>query len=249
MLTRSCSALAAFVLAIALMTPPAATAETSNLFLPNRITVDPGRVSLYADYEAVSTDGSIPVYLVNDSGRELVLDTQDGNPYLKLEYRDAAGNWVRAQPHGYSWCGNSYVSQTLRPGHHLVLAGYQRVNGERQTVRYRLYEQAIDITSNAGEGTVSMRDVELASQDALSVKFRSFDELAALALNDAPVENRMDHIRDLRDMALERIALEDFEPAQSREVLRQVAERRPDTAERIEQLMRYVDERDSPTAP
>ncbi len=46
-------------------------------------------LALIADYEHPSK-GTIPVYLVNRSGEDISLSSQDGDVYLKLEYQDFA---------------------------------------------------------------------------------------------------------------------------------------------------------------
>ena len=52
-----------------------------------------------------------PVYLINAGTNDVDLGAQDGDVYLKLEVMDAQGRWVRAQPHAFSWCGNSYFNR------------------------------------------------------------------------------------------------------------------------------------------
>lgn len=235
--------LATAALSVLLMLPATSGAESSNIFLPRHIKAEDGRVSLYADYDAIQSDGRVPVYLINKTGKELVINTQDGDIYLKLEYQVSSGDWARAQPHGYSWCGNSYIQRTLKPGHHRVVSGYQPINGERRTIRYKLYGQDIELSSNAGDGVIAHDDVQRASSDAMSIRNGTFEYVARIALSDAPVENRMDHMRDLRDVAIRELASERFDPAQSKEVLLKILERRPELDRDIGYAVQTIDER------
>lgn len=144
--------------------------ELSNFFLPGHIEAEDGQISLYADYGSIQTDGRVPVYLVNRSANELVLNAQDGDIYLKLQFQDSDGSWVRAQPHAYSFCGNSYSRRTLKPGNYLLVNGFQPINGTPSTIRYELYSQDIALSSNIGFGVVLESDIERASSDAMSLR-------------------------------------------------------------------------------
>ena len=223
--------------------PASSGAETSNMFLPRHVEAADGTVSLYADYDAIQSDGRVPVYLINKTGKELAINTQDGDIYLKLEYQDSSGEWARAQPHGYSWCGNSYVQRMLAPGHHWVVNGYQPINGQRRTIRYKLYGQDIELSSNAGDGVVAHNDIQRASSDVMSIHNGSFEYVAQIALSDSPVENNMDHMRDLRSVAIRELASERFDPAQSKEVLLKIRERRPELDRVVGYTLQKVDER------
>lgn len=240
---RISTALATAALFFLLVLPASSGAETSNIFLPRHVEAEDGTVSLYADYDAIQSDGRVPVYLINKTGKELAIDTQDGDIYLKLEYQVSSSEWARAQPHGYSWCGNSYMQRTLAPGHHWVVSGYQPINGRRQTIRYKLYGQDIELSSNAGDGVVAHNDIQRASSDAMSIHNGTFEYVAQIALSDLPVENNMDHMRDLRGVAIWELASERFDPAQSKEVLLKVRERRPELDRDVGYALQKIGER------
>ena len=90
---------------------------SANAELPGHIKSVSGKVVLVADFTHKDTEGKIPVYLINGSEKSIKLMAQDGDVYLKLETRDEDGKWRRAQPHAFSWCGNSYYEETLLPKH------------------------------------------------------------------------------------------------------------------------------------
>lgn len=226
-----------------LATPTALSSETSILLLPNHIEAPDGRVSLFADYESIQGNGRVPVYLVNKSAQDLVLNTQDGDIYLKLQYKDSDGNWVRAQPHGYSWCGNSYVTRTIPTGHYLLVSGYQPINGVARTVRYRLYSQEIEVVSNTGDGVVADFDIKRASSDVMSLREGTFEHVSRIALSDMPVENKMDHMRDLRGMAIRELASDRFDAEESRQVLLRVRERIPEMNEAVDRAIQMLNMR------
>ncbi len=221
----------------------ALSGETSNLLLPRHIEAPDGHVSLFADYGSMQSNGRVPVYLVNKSAEDLVLNTQDGDIYLKLQYHDADGNWVRAQPHAYSWCGNSYVRRTVRSVHYLLVSGYQPINGMPRTVRYRLYSQDIDLVSNTGDGVVADLDIKRASSDVMSVHTGSFEYVARVASSETPVENKMDHIRDLRERAIWELASDRFDAKDSLRVLLGARERNPDMIDVIDRSIRELNRR------
>ena len=116
--------------------------ESSILFLPSGTPSVDGEFSLYADYGLVGVDGRVPIYFINRTNNDIALRSWDGDIYLKLEYQDADGDWVRAQPYYYEYggCFGGYQrSIVVKAGHFLRTSGYQPINGEMQTIRYQLH--------------------------------------------------------------------------------------------------------------
>lgn len=141
---------------------------------------------LFADFAHPAKDG-IPVYLLNRTGEVVSLAAQDGDVYLKLEYQDADGTWKRGQSHRLSRCGNSYdFHPPLRNGRFIRLSGYQPPAGQKAKVRFHLYRQMFEVTSNIGDGIVNPPEIEAARQDELVVLGMDFDHLAAIAQGTAP---------------------------------------------------------------
>ena len=237
--------LTACSLLIVFMSPVILGAGSSVAFLPSHIKAEDGKVSLFADYGSLRSDGSVPVYLINKSPEDLILDAQDGRIYLKLQYQDAAGNWVRAQPHTYSWCGNSYMAWRRVPsGDYLLVSGYQPSQGVASTIRYHLYApeegflqygQGVEISSNPGNGVVAEADIRDASVDVMSIHEGSFEHVSQVALSEVPVESDFVLIgeRDLRPIAILELASKRFDPDESRKILLRVREQSPEMAEQV----------------
>jgi hypothetical protein len=137
-----------------------------NVELPAHVVAAENMLTFYADFEKAGPNG-IPLYLVNRTGRPMNLDAQDGDPYLKLEYRDDQGRWIRAQPHLSSWCGNSYYPVTLASGQHFRFHGYHAREGAPATVRYRS-DRNPELVSNVGAGRVDPVDLAAAAVDDMS---------------------------------------------------------------------------------
>ncbi len=193
--------------------------------LPSHIPPPKEGLALTADFEHPTKAGLIPIFLINRSGHRAVLDSQDGDIFLKLEYHDSDGTWRRAQPHLYSWCGNSYHPLPPVPdGHFLMLEGSLPKEGPMETVRFRLYqsEASLQLASNTVMAHVSAELVRIAANDRMRVTEAGFDELAAIALGKIVLRNALDDL-DLRGFAIWRLGQPRFGAAESLEVLRTVA--------------------------
>lgn len=173
--------------------------------MPEHVVAPDGELTLYADYGDFTGD-SLTLYLVNRTQQRIGFSSQDGDPYVKLEAMTKDGRWERAQTHRSSWCGNSYfVTPCLRPGHYFRFAGYFPPDGERRTVRYRVYREhafiledddpdrfysirrdlekiPLNLISNVGEGKVRLADIYKSRRDAFAVPYGSFETVRDLAL-------------------------------------------------------------------
>jgi hypothetical protein len=171
-----------------------------NVELPAHVSAGDGKVTFFADFENAGTKG-VPLFLVNRTERPLEMMTQDHDPYLKLEYRDEQGRWIRAQPHLSSWCGNSYYPVTLPSGQHFQFFGYQASEGASATVRYRS-ERNPELVSNAGAGRVNPVDLAAAVMDDM-------------AANSIPAS-----LRDVLDTTRNRFTMETITPPKYAAALR-----------------------------
>ena len=153
-----------------------------------------------------------PFTLVNKSDSDLKLYAQDGDIFLKLETMTDTGFWQRAQPHAYSWCGNSYFfSPVVKKGHFMKIEGYQPRRGRKAKIRFRLYGQyGLDLTSQEGDGIVLDSDIAKASSDALAVSSGTFDFVVSVALGEKKLKNTLDHITDLQGYAISQLGSERF---------------------------------------
>ena len=133
---------------------------TSNNSLPKQVQAAIGELTLFADY-AAATERGVPVYMVNRMSVPVDFRAQNGDIYLKLEYEAEPGRWVRAHPHAFSWCGNSYFdSPKLRANAYTIVNGYAPRQGTKANVRYALYHQKFKASSNQGIGLVDKSDIE-----------------------------------------------------------------------------------------
>ncbi len=138
-----------------------------NAALPKHIPASQGKLTLFADYPAAGPRG-VPLFLVNRTTAPVILPSQDGDIYLKLEGQGPTGAWERAQSHIGATCGNSYGSVTLPPGQFLQLRGYAASQGQKVRVRYSCHGGA-RIISNEGEGLIAAEDVADARDDFMAL--------------------------------------------------------------------------------
>jgi len=221
----------------------AADTDVPNEQLPNRVRPSPNSVTLYADYSTKSANGIVPVYLVNAGTNTINLEAQDGDVFLKLEVRNPQGRWVRAQPHAYSWCGNSYFTRQVRPDHFLLINGYQPTNGQPRRVRFSLYQQEFALSSNVGDGVAAIGDIDLASRDAMAVYEGTFEFVSSVALGEIQLTNELDHIKDLQASAIRTLASPRFDPRKSRNVLSEVLKKFPNRDEDVASVIAALDTR------
>lgn len=190
--------------------------------LPEHLTAPEGEVSLLADFDHTPANGYIPLYLVNLSGRDITVHTQDGNFYAKLEAHPDDGNsegWTRAQQHCDSWCGNSFYSWKVKTNSFLKGCGYVPAKGkEGQQVRYRIYHHSLDLASNTGTGRVDPDDVAAASNDKMAIGFGDIEKVKAVLFPPHSADSKeamecasggcfpADPTRGRRDAAIGRLA-------------------------------------------
>ncbi len=148
---------------------PSSSGPIPNSELPTHIKLPVDSVTLFSDFEHPGPDG-IPLYFINGKQADQTLSFQDSDFYIKLEYQDEAGKWVRAQKHQFSDCGNSYGGALVPPGMHYKFSGYTPRDGKTAKVRYKMYSHPW-VVSNEGIGVVSMSEVVLAAKDELAVRF------------------------------------------------------------------------------
>ncbi|PWU17066.1 MAG: hypothetical protein C5B50_12040 [Verrucomicrobia bacterium] len=222
----------------------ASDSDLPNEQLPKEVRPELGKLALVADYGVRGTKGSIPVYLINAGTNEIYLEAQDRDIYLKLEVLDASDHWVRAQPHAFSWCGNSYFDlPRVRPGHFLKVNGYQPTNGQTQIIRFSLHGQEIALASNIGAGLANARDIDLASRDVMAVSEGSFGFVSMVAVGQQYLTNEMDHNKDLQEVAIRTLGSERFEVSASRKVLKEVLRKFPKYKRQVESAMKSLDSR------
>lgn len=179
--------------------------------LPKQITYVPGKFSLHADFQSLRDGEPLVLYLINDTDKEVVLPSQDGDVYIKQEAK-VNGEWVRSQPYIASWCGNSYYEMPPILPHQFAgyPAGYtgwvprieaqEGDKGEILPVRYRFYTDLHDVISNEGTLHVEPSLIKMAEWDSLAVDFAPVEKLLKLATGKVTAEG-LDHM-DPRTQAI-----------------------------------------------
>jgi hypothetical protein len=164
-------------------TMPGVTFGKSILHLPAHVVAPKGEVTLFADFENVK-DGTIELFLVNRKKNEAKFNAQDGDIYLKQEYQNRRGEWIRLDPHQSSWCGNSYFGGTILGPDTFV--SYQRSfqrSGTPGRVRYRRYSSVEPVISNSGPGMIPLvPEAEQYLLDSFPLDGASFEALVEIAL-------------------------------------------------------------------
>lgn len=177
--------------------------------LPKNIATSDGELSLWADYSNTFKE-SITVYLINQTGEVIGVPTQDGNPYLKLEGQRPNDLWVRAEPHIYSWCGNSYFnSPEIPPDHFLRINGWYPSTGTETQVRYTIFN-TLGLTSNTGRGRIQPESVQDAKYDAMAIRYGDLDLIRTVIFEKKDTGNQWPY---LTNSAIRR--LDDFPPEQT----------------------------------
>jgi len=156
----------------------------SNYPVPDKVEAPFGKLTLYADYTE-SSEGTLLLYVINRTFKEVELSSQDGSIYTKLEYKTDQGDWERAQPHLYSWCGNSYDNPIkLSPGEYRKFVGYIPKSGELKEIRYKRYADDVPLVSNIGTGYIRAKDVDAARNDAMAIKSGNLESVSSIALGN-----------------------------------------------------------------
>ena len=202
--------------------------------LPEGIEAKEGKLSLLVDKDRKDEHGNVLVYLVNRTGQDLTLNAQDGDVYMKLETKGADGKWQRAQSHAYSWCGNSYYPRMVKAGQFIELKGYQpTVGAKKARVRFSLYQQDVELFSEAFDGLAADSDVDKASHDAMAVKTGDMEFVCKVALGEIELENKLDHLQNLQEVAIWTLAQKRFDPDRSDEILTRVLKKFPEKKAQI----------------
>lgn len=144
-----------------------------NVELPPQVVAPEGKLTLFTDFSN-ATELGCPVYLVNRTGKTLILPTEDGSLRLKLIRAKDDGTWQRAQANSYSSCGNSYMAPQLPAGQHVKTSGYVPTRGTMGKIRYQLFDtDEGEVISNEGSGRWDPQDVT----DSLNDDMSALDEI------------------------------------------------------------------------
>jgi hypothetical protein len=191
--------------------------------LPKYIKVKKGKVDLFADFKDIKAEGVV-LYLINNSNKFIRFDHQDGDIYIKMEYKNELGEWVRAQSHISSWCGNSYgKTELLKPGYYFKFLGYSPKTGKSAEVRYKQYNNGIGLTSNNAKGVVDFGEVEIAETDSIAIANADLNRLKEIALKEMPIKSNKDDYLNPRLNAIETMYYKSFEKKDIIPILEQLS--------------------------
>lgn len=137
--------------------------------LPATVQAPDGQLTLWADFSH-SDEHGVPLYLVNRTGEVQEFFTQDGDPYVMMEYQTAGGDWKRAQAHLSSWCGNSYGKVTLPPRQFFLFHGYHVSQGKPCKIHYACIDPTKIHPSEEGQGFISEDDLAAVALDSLTAR-------------------------------------------------------------------------------
>ena len=102
--------------------------------------------------------------------------------------------------------------------------GHFPTSGTKAKVRYAMYRQSFDVVSNDTMGFVKEEDIRKAANDALAVKSGTLEFVTKVARGDIKLKNEMDHIDDLRHLAIWQLGDLQFPRPQATKVLREIAD-------------------------
>ncbi|HEX8312292.1 MAG TPA: hypothetical protein VF614_13305, partial [Chthoniobacteraceae bacterium] len=151
--------------------------------LPSTVKAAADKVSLVADF-AGAENGLVALFLINRSNEPFMTTTQYGGVDSKRESPDAKNVWRRCDPHFFGECATgSYSGGMLEPGKfYRWVQQLDSTVGEVKPVRFRLiYEAALELVSNVGQGRIDPADLELARYDGLAMRSGPFEDVVAVA--------------------------------------------------------------------
>jgi hypothetical protein len=151
--------------------------------LPRHVQAIPGQVTLYADFGEV-WDGGIVLYLINRTQEPIYSQLPGWMPWTKLEARNAAGSWERAQAHFSGFCPVGESAAVLEPDRFIQLLGYLPRKGETRDVRYRIFGD-MEILSNVGPGLADPVEIREAQFDKISIGNADAEILKRFFLDEA----------------------------------------------------------------
>ena len=139
--------------------------------LPKHVAAPAGKLSLYADYDDVG-QAHVALYLVNRTKKAIRFPNLGRWVDSRLEFRNEAGRWQRAQRIHFSTCLGVVDCEklSLDPETYVCREGWRPATGTIRQIRYKLYEEHEDgqrftIASNVGYGPVDPEEVKVAATD------------------------------------------------------------------------------------
>jgi hypothetical protein len=181
--------------------------------LPQQVKFEPGKVSLFADYEnavpgkpsvadpfgeggpgKVERRFQVPIYLINDTEEELSLPHSNGDICVRQEVNED-GEWIRSERHAYSWYDGRFGRAELPAKHFYVVSAllHSSDDAEPRDVRYGFYlrprdDRDLALTSNVGQARVSAESIIQAQYDRAAISVADLPKLIDLLAGRVEVE-------------------------------------------------------------
>ena len=182
--------------------------------LPKHIKLLRNRVILFADFKQLK-NGSLPVYLINNTTQRLVFPTQDSQLYIMPEVFFQK-KWQRGARHHYSGCGNSYFHPlSLRAG-----TFYSRkkkieflssqTSAKSLPIRFRIYSGQ-SVISNFKNLSIDLKKLNKGIQDAqfdrMAAKYGNLNKIKQILTQKKSTSKRSYRLELIKRFALYRLPL------------------------------------------
>ena len=108
-----------------------------------------------------ANDSLYSIYVFNKTTDSLKISSQDWHLFLIQEAKNENGDWKPIEYWKYSWCGNSYLSEKLKPNG-LLKTESKVYNGNFETqIRFKLLNDNKVYYSNSLVGFVNLSQFEI----------------------------------------------------------------------------------------
>jgi len=102
-----------------------------------------------------NTDSLYAIYLVNKTSDSILISTQDWHLFLIQEAKDQNGDWKPIEYWEYSTCGNSYLTEKLKPEGILKTESLVYTGNFETEIRFKLLNKNQIYYSNSINGFIN----------------------------------------------------------------------------------------------
>jgi len=108
-----------------------------------------------------SNDSLYGIYIVNKTADSLKISTQDWHLFLIQEAKNQNGKWKPIEYWAYSWCGNSYLSEKLKPKGILKTESKIYRGNFKTQIRFKLLNNNKIYYSNVIPGYINLSQFDI----------------------------------------------------------------------------------------
>jgi len=102
-----------------------------------------------------TNDSIFSIYMSNNSKDSISIAKQDWRIYLIQEAKNKDGKWKPIEYWRNSWCGNSYLSQTLKPNEIIKTDSKAYVGNYKTEIRFKILVNEKNYYSNILKGEIN----------------------------------------------------------------------------------------------